>query len=419
MRQIVCSASRAGPWLALILVSACGEGRAPTSILTPAMNRLEVRSDVVRPSRAAATIRWNAIARQLVSTPPFAYPRAPTATRVYALLSVAQYAAALRAKGKDGDERSNPDDASYRLSIPGAIAGASVGVLTYLFPASTSYLEDQLAAEGAAEPNAARARFTAGELAGRGVAREVIARATTDGSNAVVALDIPVGPGYWFGTPVTPQWPMVRPWLMSSGSALRPPGPPAFGSTEYLAALAEVKAASARAPDDPVRVEQLRLVKFWEDPAAAGHHSGHWNAIATDFIVDYRFGELRAARTLALVNMAIADAAIACMDAKYHYWLIRPYQADATILTPIGQPPHASYPSLHSCQTGAAAGVLKAVFPKATQSLAVMEQEMNVSRIYAGLHYRFDVDVGLDVGHQAAGLALRFGKHGDVFKLLK
>jgi len=309
--------------------------------------------------------------------------------------------------------------AKDQRSASGAVAAASVGVLTYLFPAAAGALEDELASEAAAEPNARRKRFTAGEAIGRSVATDVIARARADGADAVVTLTIPLGPEFWFGTPVTPQWPSVRPWLMSSGSALRPLAPPAFGSTEFLAALAEVKAASALAASDPVRIEQLRLVKVWEDAAAAGHHSGHWNAIAADLIVARRFGELRAARTRALENMAIADAAIACMDAKYHYWLIRPYQVDATILTPIGQPPHASYPSLHSCQTGAATGVLKAFFPNEAESLAGMEQQMNVSRIYAGLHYRFDVDTGLSVGHRAAELALAFGKHGDVFKLLK
>lgn len=400
----------------VIVLAGCGEHPASTE---PA--RLTAGRDAARTETATrdetATIRWNALARQLISTAPFAYPRAPTATRVYALLSVAQYAAALEAKAARHDH----DGSGPKLPFPsmsGAVAGASAGMLNYLFPLQSSVIAAQLAGEQD-ERTGSEAMLARGKALGAEVARRVIATASTDGADAVVTLQIPVGPGYWFGTPVTPQWPTVRPWLMASGDALRPEAPPAFGSPAFETALAEVKAASALAADDPIRVEQIRVVRFWEDPPAAGHHSGHWNAIAAGIITAHHFGELRAARTLALTNMAIADAAIACMDAKYHYWLIRPYQADPTIQTVLAQPPHASYPSLHSCQTGAAEGVLSAVFPEKADSLGAVEQEMNVSRIWAGLHYRFDVDTGLAMGHRAAALAIAFGKKGDVFTLLK
>ena len=400
----------------VITLAGCGDSRAPTEASRLTLSR-DASLAETSPRDETASIRWNALARRLMSTPPFAYPRAPTATRVYALLSVAQYAAAVEARAARRDKEGRHGEAGFP-SISGAVAGASATMLSYLFPTQSSVVATELAAEQGTRPNDESA-LARGIALGAGVAGRVIASASTDGADAVVTLQIPVGPGYWFGTPVTPQWPTVRPWLMPSGDALRPQAPPAFGSPAFLSALAEVKAASALAPDDPVRVEQIRLVRFWEDPPLAGHHSGHWNAIAADFIVEHHFGELRAARTLALTNMAIADAAIACMEAKYHYWLIRPYQADASIQTVLAQPPHASYPSLHSCQTGAAAGVLAAIFPEKAESLARMEQEMNVSRIYAGLHYRFDVDTGLAIGHRAAALAVAFGRKSDVFTLLK
>ena len=400
----------------VIVLAGCRDGRAPTEPSRLTAGRDGPRADA-SPRDATASVRWNALGRQLMSTPPFAYPRAPTATRVYALLSVAQYAAAVEAKAARREDDGRRVEGALP-SVSGAVAGASAAMLSYLFPSQSSLVATVLAAEQGLGPNDAPA-LARGIAVGAVVAQRVIASASTDGADAVVTLQIPIGPGYWFGTPVTPQWPSVRPWLMSSGDALRPAAPPAFGSPAFQSALAEVKAASALAGDDPVRIEQIRLVRFWEDPPAAGHHAGHWNAIASAFIVEHHLSELRAARTLALTNMAIADAAIACMDAKYHFWLIRPYQADASIQTVLAQPPHASYPSLHSCQTGAAAGVLAAIFPEKGDSLARMEQEMNVSRIYAGLHYRFDVDTGLAVGHRAAALAVTFGKKGDVFSLLK
>jgi hypothetical protein len=53
--------------------------------------------------------------------------------------------------------------------------------------------------------------------------------------------------------------------------------------------------------------------------------------------------------------MAAMDATIACYDAKFTYWLIRPYKADPAITTPIGRPNHPAYPSSHACNSGASA----------------------------------------------------------------
>jgi hypothetical protein len=226
--------------------------------------------------------------------------------------------------------------------------------------------------------------------------------AKTDGSDAVVVPLIPVGPGYWTspGLVLTPQWPLVRPMLMTSGSQFRPGPPPAFGSPIFLAALQRVRTFS-----DTRTAEQLAAVNFWNDPASVGNHGAHWNRIATGLILRDHLNEEQAVDVLARLNMAISDASIACMDAKYTYWYIRPYQADPLITTPIGQPIHPSYPSLHSCQGGAAVGVLEHAFPADADSLEALLAEMNLSREWAGLHYWFDTQTGAAIGRQVAALA--------------
>jgi membrane-associated phospholipid phosphatase len=104
--------------------------------------------------------------------------------------------------------------------------------------------------------------------------------------------------------------------------------------------------------------------------------------------------------------MAAMDATIACYDAKYTYWLIRPYRADPAITTPIGRPNHPSYPSSHACSSAAAANVLAALFPANAAQLDAMADEAGESRLYAGIHYRFDKNAGLRIGRQVAALAL-------------
>src|SRR5439155_13179139 len=96
-----------------------------------------------------------------------------------------------------------------------------------------------------------------------------------------------------------------------------------------------------------------------------------------------------------------------CYDAKYTYWLIRPYRVDPAITTPIGRTNHPSYPSSHACSSAAAASVLASLFPADAAQLTQMADEAGESRLYAGIHYRFDKDAGLHIGRQAAALALR------------
>jgi membrane-associated phospholipid phosphatase len=107
------------------------------------------------------------------------------------------------------------------------------------------------------------------------------------------------------------------------------------------------------------------------------------------------------------------DANIACHDAKYTYWLIRPSQADPAITTPIGLPNHPSYPSNHACVSAATAYVLGALFPDQAARLSAMAAEAAESRLYAGIHYRFDAEAGLRIARQVADLALNSDVRGN------
>ena len=115
----------------------------------------------------------------------------------------------------------------------------------------------------------------------------------------------------------------MRPWLWESGSELRAPAPPAFNSQPFREALAEVRQiAETRTP------LQMRLRGSGPTVGETYTPPGHWNAIASDLIRERGIGDLNAARTLALMNLAMADAAIGCWDSKFTYWVIRPWQAD-------------------------------------------------------------------------------------------
>jgi membrane-associated phospholipid phosphatase len=356
---------------------------------------------------ATTSVRWSAITRDFISAKPADTKPIPVAAlRAFAYLALAQYRATVAADDALGG--------SPRPSPQGAAAAAAAVVLSALFPADTAFFETQLRrqeSEAAASERTQRA-FAAGEAVGRTVGAEVVALAGSDRFDAVWTGTAPTGPGYWssdFDPPRPPQLPLLgqmRPFLMTSGDQFRPAPPPAFGSPEFLAALAEVRRIS-----DTRTAEQRRIAEAWA-LTTGSLTVGFWNEEATKLIERFHLDERRAARALALVHMAMMDAGIACYDAKYAYWLIRPYRADPAITIPIPKPNHPSYPSAHACNSGAAAYVLGGIFPAEAARLAAMADEAGESRLYAGIHYRFDKDAGLDIARRVAALALARGDEG-------
>jgi len=349
--------------------------------------------------KATASVRWSSIARDFIASKPMAdKPNQQAAFRVFAYLSLAQYRAVVAAN----DTRGRPPHAS----ASGAASAASAALLGALFPQDAEFFESQLLVQenDITEPPGQAGAFAMGETVGRSIGVQVAELARTDGFDTVWTGTVPTGPGFWssdFDPPRPPLLPLLgrmRPFFLRSGDQFRPGPPPAFGTPAYLAALAEVRQFS-----DTRTADQLRVAEFWAMPTVAAF----WNEQATTLIARDRLDERRAARVLALMHMATMDANIACHDAKYTYWLIRPYRADPTIVTPIARPQHPSYPSDHACASGTSAYVLGGLFPADAGRLAALADEAGESRLYAGIHYRFDKDAGLRIARQVAALALR------------
>lgn len=370
-------------------LAACSDGSAPTATgsdagVTASLRAESQASDAA--TRSTSSVRWTRMAVQLYRA------RGGNAGRNNAYVTLAVYRAVLAANdARHGSDRPSP---------AGAAAAAAAVMLKQYYPLDVALVDATLAAQRAESPVAEERNkdFEAGEAIGRAIAAGVIAYSASDQFGLTSPGVAPVGPGFWVGTGGAPVRGGLgaRSFNQIAASELISPPPPAFGSPEFQAALAEVRAFSdARTP------AQVAITLKW-----VPFSSVVFNGVATDLLDKYHRSELESARVLAYANTAAFDAIIGCFTTKYTYWYRRPTEADPAITLATGLPNHPSYPSAHSCESGAFNGVLSDAFPSERASLDAIAQEASMSRVYGGLHYRFDGEAGLELGRKAARLAL-------------
>lgn len=419
---------------------------------------------------AGTVLRWNEIMRELVAKynlPPYqnedgtypvpnannplAYPffpfaNPPYAARAYAYLSAAQYDAAVSAcfyKSKFKRSRPFQADPNIKQLIPivndyaypseeAVISGASASILKLMFPGEQDYIEQKLQECKNVRMMCGgntRSEVNAGELLGEKVAQKFINRARQDGASKAVgtpadwqaladravsrgetpwkSLESPARP------PMLPIFGKVKGFLLDSTEVVqgRPSAPPSVHSEEFKKELDEVLYYSKNATR-----EHYRIVHFWGDGVGTYTPPGHWNAIACDDFVNLNLSEVRWARNLALLNMAMFDAAICCWDVKMFYYTPRPSQVNPDIKTLTGLPNFPSFTSGHSTFSGAAATVLSYLHPPKQSEYKSMADEASLSRLIGAIHYRMDIEVGMDMGVNIGQKAVNRGKNDGADK---
>ncbi|MES2893472.1 MAG: phosphatase PAP2 family protein [Bacteroidota bacterium] len=410
---------------------------------------------------AGAVLRWNEILRELVAKhnlPPYqnvdgtypapsaanplAYPlfpfaNPPYAARAYAYVGAATYDALVAAwHYKKLYNRAAPYkvDKTLNVLVPtsdlpsypsedATVVGATVEMMKLLFPGDQDYIQQRAEEHKRARLISGanvRSDLEAGEALGRMVAQKFVARARTDragtaGGNQAIWTKLETdcmarGETPWYSLelpkrpPMLPVFGLVKPFLFDSLTAvsLRPGPPPLVSSKQMKDETEEIY----ELVKNPTR-ERIRIVHFWADGVATYTPAGHWDAIAADDFISKNFSEVRWARNFALLNMALCDASIVCWDTKFFYFNPRPSQLNPAIKTLTGVPNFPSYISGHSTFSGAAAAVLGHIIPARASDYAAMATEASMSRMYGGIHYRSDCEVGLVVGKNIGGYAIQ------------
>ncbi|HEV8713102.1 MAG TPA: vanadium-dependent haloperoxidase [Candidatus Binatia bacterium] len=272
---------------------------------------------------------------------------------------------------------------------------------------------------------------------GRFVATSILQWRSTDGSAKMVNYVPGTEPGQWrptisFGGIVRPallpQWGSVTPFALANGSQFRPPAPPALNTQQYAADVTMVKAVGGTISAART-AEQTEIALFWGYGPGTATPPGHWNQIAQVVAANQGNTLAENARLFALLNIALADAAIVSWDCKYVYNFWRPITAiqeadtdsnpettaDPSWKPLLATPPFPEYTSGHSTFSAAAAVVLARFFDTdylpftvgtddlpgvyhSYQRLSEAAHESGLSRIYGGIHFRFANLNGLSTG---------------------
>jgi hypothetical protein len=311
-----------------------------------------------------------------------------------------------------------------------AAVAAAHAVLENYFPGDASALDAAYAASLASIPNGSAKQDGIG--VGAAAAAALIALRTGDGS-APPEFYLPTSsaPGEWQPTPSCPaaggillQWDNLRPFAIESTSQFRSAPEPALTSPRYARSYNEVMRVgsidSAFRPQD-----RADVARFY----AATTPVEVWNSAAAQIAVEQGRSMSENARTLALMNVAISDAAASVFETKYSYYLWRPETAihasgDTTWQPYIVTPCFPGYGSAHASLSNAARKILERVdgphhhfitlSNPAVEGVILQYEnfeqithDINDARVYGGIHFRFDQDIGSEQGRQVGEYVYR------------
>ena len=387
---------------------------------------------------AAIVYEWNQILQDTVPTPHDALT-----PRYFSMMHIAMF---------DAVNAIERDFTPYRVNLryaggsaEAAAAQAAHDVLVAMLPAATATYDAALARQLGQQPSGFTRR---GAAVGAHVAKEILEWRKTDGwvVSPFPPYSEPLVPGRWQPTP--PNNPTAAfthlqnaaPMALLTATQFLPPPPPSLTSERYAADLNEV-AEIGKSDSASRTAEQTAIARLWAGIASTGSGTATnfmsiWNNIARDVSMERRLSLVDAARVFVLVNVSVHDALQTAQASKFVYGLWRPVTAvreaetdlnpataaDPTWLPLLTTPPYPSYAGNMASIGASAARALQLAF--GTNDVAVtatwrqsggqpdvshqfpgfwqVAEEQSESRIYGGIHYRFDQVAAQQLGRATA-----------------
>jgi len=344
-----------------------------------------------------------------------------------ATLHVAIYDAVSAIDGRFVPFATAPTTPAAGASIEAAVSAAAYGVLRALYPdRAVEYQAGYDSAVAAIPTGTAKVK---GIAVGSEVGAAVVALRAHDGRAVALAPYVSSGaPGKFRSanpTPMNRYVPYIRPFSLARADQFRPPPPPRLDGAAYAADFDASKAGGG-ATSAARSAEQLETARFHSETpnVFVPRNLGRFAASTADVA--------EAARLMAFIYVAHADAITACFEAKYFYEAWRPLSAipladgdgnPATLADPawtpvLPTPNHPEYPAAHSCTSGALGETLRRYYgtrkvsyrfdsnaTHTTRSYGdtdALNEESRIARVYGGMHFGFSTVAGVELGSQVA-----------------
>ncbi|MFJ8582152.1 vanadium-dependent haloperoxidase [Micromonospora sp. NPDC093277] len=325
-------------------------------------------------------------------------------------------------------------------SVDAAVAAAAYQVLDAIFPEQHDALRAKYDESLAAIPDGPGRRR--GIDVGVQAAAAMIDARRGDGAFGQQTFAVGTEPGQWRPTPPSfandGGWVgHMKPFVLPRASIFRTSGPPALTSAQYARDYNEIKTVGS-ATSTVRTVDQTEAAIWWHD-----RRLGEWE-IKRQLVTTQRLNALQAARMFAMVDIAEADAVIACFNEKGTWNRWRPVTAirlgdtdgnPATVADPawtplLVTPPHPDYTSGHTCNTGATMSALAYFFGRDDISFSGYSSDSGTrryfrsfsqalaevinARVWGGIHTRSADVQGAWIGLQTTAYLVR-----DHFRPLK
>jgi membrane-associated phospholipid phosphatase len=354
--------------------------------------------EIVYWDAGAPSYRWNQIGPSLVNPQKYEIlMRTPVAW-----MNLAIYDATILAwKEKQKHKRKRPNEADHSVKALVATpithsypcehtltAAAAAYVMGYFYPDKADSIL-QLARNAGQSRIDAGVQYPsdveAGWKLGEQVAKEVIEKAKMDGHTLAPDLPINKDPKKWTGNfALGLNLPKFSPIALRSGDQFRPGPPPDF----------EIEMKDLK--NHKANFKANSLAYYWANNGGFDF----WSEEASKKLFEYRMSDDApvAARVYTVLHTAFHDAVIAIFDAKYAYWGIRPAQYDTSFKSLLMTPPFPGYPSGHAAGAATSCTVLEQFFPADAKYFQKLAQDCADSRFYAGIHFKSDNEVGLQLG---------------------
>ena len=397
-------------------------------------------------STATVVFEWNQILQNTVPG-----PAGVLTPRFYALTHIAMFDAI------NGIERAY---APYRArlgrwgngSAEAAAAQAAHDVLAAINPSAIATYDAELARRLGPDPSSF---VRHGAKLGALVAKDLLTWRQNDGwvVTPFPGYAEPLLPGRWQPTP--PNNPTAAfthlqhatPLALRTATQFLPAPPPSLTSDRYATDFTEVKLLGKS--DSLARTaDQTATARLWAGIATTGtgtatNFMAIWNTIVRDLAQQRNLSLVETARLFALVNVSIHDGIQTSMASKYVYGFWRPVtsirgadtdlnpatESDSTWLPLLTTPPYPSYAGNMAAIGASAARALQLALgtndipvtavwhqsgglpdvPHHFASVWQTAEEQADSRIYGGIHYRFDNEAGQQAGKTVAELV--FANH--------